>query len=334
MSTCPILPLELHQCIIDLIDDVATLKNVALTSKTFYSLVCKRIWSVTRLRRLDGLLAIKHLPVKELDLSDLECSDSHLAVVATMNGLASLNISTSVKTLVSSWTTQGLEHLKALSALEVLDMSGCVRLTPGCLKHIQHIPLKELRVDNCRFNDEHIKVIAEIKSLVVVSLINDYLTDIGMGYLSSLDQLQNLDISACRQITPVGLRSIANLPIQTLSMQSCCSDGHLEVISMFSTLKELSICHSRHISDAGLTYICALKQLDYLNINFCTSLTLAGLDAISNSPIQKLSMRCVIYSIRDIVGLDDVLQKFSNLKKLDVHDIRTIPFEKLGLEPI
>ena len=87
MAEFPKLPIELCAHIITYMDSLSDMKNVSLTSKLFNSIVSRKMWKMTRLRKAKGLRVIKHLPIEVLDISNLYCEDSHMKLVGQMSGL-------------------------------------------------------------------------------------------------------------------------------------------------------------------------------------------------------------------------------------------------------
>jgi len=330
MSILPCLPPEVLKHIIDFVEDVATQKNISLTSRQFNGLVSGKLWSVTRLNGPEGISVIRDLPIQELNITGIGFTASDFSIISTMNGLRSLDISSggSFSFFASADITDtGMVHLAALTRLEVLNISGCGKVGPAGLEAIASLPLKELHVSMCRCNDSHLKVIGKITSLSRINLShNRDITDAGMALLVSLNRLQNIDISCCDKITHSGLSAIGCLPIKCIVITGICSDLHLKVISKFDSLIRLTIYNSNKVSDVGLTHVSGLTKLQYIDIGMCTNITPTGLSAITN--IQALCFRYVCSDSHLAM-----ISKFTNLMKLDIsfsHDVTDVGLARIS----
>ena len=72
-----LMPVELSQLIISNYFDIASVKQISLTSKTMNSLAMQRMWAKPRFSKpkdTDFLRKISHLPINELHTKDFKCS--------------------------------------------------------------------------------------------------------------------------------------------------------------------------------------------------------------------------------------------------------------------
>jgi len=64
MSSSSLLPPEVYRIIFKFVNDLASLKSISLASILLNDLVCRKMWSVTKLSSTEGLDVIKDCPVE------------------------------------------------------------------------------------------------------------------------------------------------------------------------------------------------------------------------------------------------------------------------------
>jgi len=303
------LPAEIWHHVVNFIFNVDDLKSMSLVSTLFNNLVNRKMWRRIKLRISHGIHTIKDLPVQELDMSNVGCSGSHLSAVATMNALRSLNISGNEEI-----TDIEVSYLANLTKLKVLIMSGCKNVTPVGLCTIAHLPLEELNVSNCRLNENHLEIIKKMKFLRTLVMNFNRVRDTSMSYLLSLNQLQSLSISGCRNINPSSLASLEKIPLSELHMDNVCSDLHLSFIGKCKSLKKLNIHGNNKVSDVGLAHITGLSKLTILDVGYCENITSAGLYSIHDLPLQELYMSNFCSDLH----LTVICHFYKSMRKLDI----------------
>lgn len=193
-----------------------------------------------------------------------------------------------------------------VAALEVLgtvvfdevDLSGCLVqdsyliliLNMPCMKH-----LKCLKLSNCKVSDNVLH--ATIQNLLSLEDLDLFgcksITDDAMKTLLILPTLKKLNLSYCSKITALGLEYLQGL----------------------SSLRDLNVSHNyKSITNFCLQKISEMKELNHLNLTWCTEITDEGLKlVISNlKELQYLSLYGCIH-ITDH-GLSDV----RSLRKLSI----------------
>jgi F-box and leucine-rich repeat protein 14 len=148
--------------------------------------------------------------------------------------------------------------------LEVLSLSDCRRMSDrgilavANLQSVQHVNLS-----GCRCLSDHgVSVLQHWHCLTHVDLSRcDMLTDYAVEYLKDLDQIEDLNLSWCRGVTDAGLEMLVS---------------HLGRAENLRVLK-IARCD---ITDKGLLHLAKLTMLEELDLNGCTNLTGAGLDAM------------------------------------------------------
>jgi hypothetical protein len=120
-----------------------------------------------------------------------------------------------------------------------------------------------------------------VSSLVLHSHVDLYLTccsqitDLELSQLGG-DDIREIDLSGCDQITDEGLCHLRNLQSLDLSRCTGITDAGL---SNLRNLKELFLTWCPQITDHGL---CRLGNLQYLNLSYCLGITDAGLVSLRN----------------------------------------------------
>jgi len=226
---------------------------------------------------LSGLSHIKHLPLRELDISGCEFNDSHLAVVGHMLDLRKLSMcDDNVK-------DASFSHLDKLVKLERLYTGGCTSITSTGLSHIKHLPLQALTIIRCNFRDSDMALIGQLSHLTTLVLSENY-------------------------ITSAGLSHITHLPLHTLFIATCSiKDSDLATVAQLSHLRDLSLVKNEDITDVGLSHLTSLKNLQFLYIGGCDNISAAG-RAIFGDKVKIINA---------LYGNDDVVDVVENIGWLD-----------------
>jgi len=163
-----------------------------------------------------------------LDLSGAIISDAGIANLKGLTELTSLNLN------ATNVTGAGLVHIQSLTKLRRLDISFGFG-TGGDSESIVHAIGPNL-------DDASLKYLKRLTKLVDLNLDNCRIGDEGLAHLAELTNLEKLHLSAT-DITNDGL-------------------GHLKSLS---SLRDLDISENEDITNAALTQLKALAQLETLN---------------------------------------------------------------------
>jgi len=199
-----------------------------------------------------------------------------------------LNHVSSVVDLKSLSLTSKLFHGLALKKLWSVTRLHCA----DGLNVIKDMPVEDLDMSQSMCDDTHLSMITCMDNLRRLNISNNAsITDMGLSYLAALTKLEVLDIGCCHELTPESMSIIIPLPIQELNISGCgYTDGHLYVIGKMRTLKKLDMRSNPEVTDSGICYLKNLTQLLYLDISFCSNVTLTGLAAIEHLPIEEFYM--------------------------------------------
>jgi Leucine rich repeat len=147
-------------------------------------------------------------------------SDELLVHVGRLRRLESLDLDASIRRLPPhrppspgepAVTDAGLVHLKGLSRLERLDLSG-TDITDAGLIHLQGLTrLERLNLSETAITCAGLSSLRSMNRLERLDLSRTKLDDTGMSHLKSLTNLSHLSLNNDTQITSVGLRHLADL---------------------------------------------------------------------------------------------------------------------------
>ena len=189
------------------------LLDIKLNHDTITDEGLAELTTLTNLRCLDmsglpltsgkGVASLSHLPIEKLSLVGIP-SDRRIEAAGMMQHLLHLDITNPSPTYHcrvldltrnDSITDNGLSRFLKLSNPVSLNISGNTKITGAGFSNI-----------------------AQNKKLTSLVVSKTMLNDVGMKYLSGLQNLKVLDISACKTITDKGIRAIAHLSIKELNI--------------------------------------------------------------------------------------------------------------------
>ncbi len=173
-----------------------------------------------------------------------------------------------------------LSALAGLSALQLLDLGGCRRLSDfsglAGLSALQH-----LNLSGCRQLSD-LSVLAGLGALRHLNLGGcDRLSDLSV--LAGLSALQHLDLGWCDQLSDLSV--LAGLSaLQHLDLGWCGQLSDLSVLAGLGALRHLNLSGCRQLSD--LSVLAGLGALRHLYLRSCDQLSdlsaLAGLSALQH----------------------------------------------------
>jgi hypothetical protein len=237
-----------------------------------------RLHSPDSLRHLSALHTLRGR-CPGLGVAELAALPSPLAVLDVSNENESVAGTTpldlpSLTTLKACGTAIVDAALAPLSALQVLDVSGCDDFTGTAFAH-----LRSLRR--------------------VVAAYCCALSDAGLTALAGAP-VEHLVISGCPAVTDVGLSSLAASPLAHLDVAGCAgvSDVGLAPLTMLLSL-DISKCPA--VTGAAFVHLPALRTLTAVK---SPALTDAGLAGLAAAPIETLDVtKCPLVTDAGFAGL-------------------------------
>jgi internalin A len=145
----------------------------------------------------------------------------------------------------------GLPHLAAFKQLWWVSL-GTPKFGDGCLKDVQKLPLRSLKLDSSAVTDAGLKAVGEMTGLEYLTFRKTAVTDEGLAALKGLKKLRYLDASETK-VTDAGVKGLTGLKA-------------LETVYLIGT----------DVSDAGLAELKALPALKSVNVTGAKRVTKAG----------------------------------------------------------
>ncbi len=177
-------------------------------------------------------------------------------------------------------TDDGLKHLQGLSNLENLDLEG-TDITDAGLQYLPTYRLECSGLENTNIDDEGLKTIGKMAALTHLNLSRTDITDAGLKHLSSLNHLEDLDLSDT-QISGCGLQLEQSSRLKNLNLRnSHVDDAGLEQIAKLRSIETI-LLEGSWISDAGLMCFRSMSNLKFANLD-STNVTDAGLQHLKVS---------------------------------------------------
>lgn len=297
-----------------------------------------------------ALDAIAHLTgLRALFASNGSFSGRGLAGLAGLKQLKSLAISSRV-------SPDALKHIKALTSLEYLNISG-KELTDDKLEIVGQMPwltqlsiaqlsrtqslryiakLKSLRYLNLqavrdRRLDENLKYISDLTELEEVNFENSLIGDAGLAHMRNMKKLRKLDLfsnPSTGRITENGLAHLTHLiALEDVRLPSTTvTDKGLGYLAKLDSLRRVNLW-SRHLTDRGLAVVAQMRSLEDVDLS-CSNITDAGLASLCRGTGFKS------LSISQCKVTDAGLAKVANLESLEYFALAHIPIRGAGLSAL
>ena len=221
-------------------------------------------------------------------------------------------------------------------SLESVSVRGCKKLTSNslqflsgsihevCLAGCQSITLADTRfpwkfssirvlnLHGVRFESSFLDLVtssAPSLHTLVLSHGNPYspgyLTDQGLGYLSRLKHLRDVNLMGSSKITDSGL---------------------LHLMSMCSEIEKLNLASCSGLSDTSISMIpLKLPSISHLNLYFCPKVQDRSISALSRTGLQFLDIEGCHMLTRECVS--DLVRGFVSLRHLNISRCSGIPID-------
>ena len=251
--------------------------------------------------------------IKELTHLDITAVGTHKSTMAILSGIVTHDPPCSKLTRLSLHVQSNLEldlvrQFKNIMELQVEIYGQWIdQQSIDWNKFIHVSTIHCLSIPYTNLNDNDLQVIATnttLKSLHV-DLNNPSYTDIGVQYVSQMNQLTELSIAAIN-ITDESihsLRHMTNLTTLSISRGQHAShplqltDRSLQYITQIKQLSMLRIAGIDSFTDTGLLQLNECAKLRKLVIERCNKLTEFGLHCLR---IHNQNLQCVNYTFTDL----------------------------------
>ena len=164
-------------------------------------------------------------------------------------------------------TDAGMEQLAGLKNLETFSFVGTAITGNAYAKFDGFTKLTRVSHRGSSIHDEGLKQLCEhLPNLENLSLAHAKFSDAGAPNLAKLTKLKGLELGASKA-TPQALAGIAQLPLEYLQLgEGFDSPESIPLIKGISTLKRLTLTNAAKFSDADLTAVAGLTQLEHLEL--------------------------------------------------------------------
>jgi len=135
--------------------------------------------------------------------------------------------------------------------------------------------LRELNVSQMPLGDAAMNSLRACKQLQSLEARSTQITDTGLTFISQMICLHKIDVSHCQWITSEGVSHLVRLPhLAVLYMNGCgVDDDCMKTISTIGTLKDVSLCGCRMLTDTCVPHLCTIPRLERLDICGCYGIT-------------------------------------------------------------
>jgi hypothetical protein len=163
-----------------------------------------------------------------------------------------------------------------------------------CDRALQYLPhfrdLQSLDVDRSNVSDAGLSKIRSLTRLKAISAFTTAVKGSCFKDFRYLPELTSLTFDYCPldQTNLVYLASLPHLKLLSLG-KTGIDDTSLKVLSACPSLTRLKICANPKITDRGLKYLLAMKNLNDLDLRE-TSVTISGLEQLKPLPLKSLTL--------------------------------------------
>lgn len=204
-----------------------------------------------------------HLTTLEsLNIISTKFNDDWMPYIAKLTNLKSLRFTNNGKL-----TDAGMEQLAGLKNLENFNFVGTAITGAAYAKFDGFTKLTRVSHRGSSINDEGLKQLCEhLPNLESISLAHAKFTDAGAPALATLTKLKGLELGASKA-TSKSLESILKLPLEYLQLGEGFEGPEcIALVKGIPTLKRLTLTNATKFTDAELTAVAGLTQLEHLEV--------------------------------------------------------------------
>ena len=204
-----------------------------------------------------------HLTTLEsLNIISTKFNDDWVPHLAGLTNLKTLRVVNNGKL-----TDAGMEQLAGLKNLENFNFVGTAITGAAYAKFDGFTKLTRISHRGSSINDEGLKQLCEhLPNLESISLAHAKFTDAGAPNLAKLTKLKGLELGASKA-TSKALEGILKLPLEYLQLgEGFEAPECIPLIKGIATLKRLTLTNATKFTDAELTAVAGLTQLEHLEL--------------------------------------------------------------------
>jgi hypothetical protein len=204
-----------------------------------------------------------HLTTLEsLNVVSTKFNDDWMPHIAKLTNLKTLRFVNNGKL-----TDAGMAQLAGLKNLESFSFVGTAITGNAYATFDGFTKLTRVSHRGSSINDEGLKQLCEhLPHLEHLSLAHAKFTDAGAPHLAKLTKLKGLELGASKA-TPAALAAITQLPLEYLQLgEGFDAPECVARIKGLSTLKRLTLTNAAKFTDADLTTVAGLAQLEHVEL--------------------------------------------------------------------
>lgn len=200
--------------------------------------------------------------LESLNIISTKFSDDWMPHIAGLTNLKTLRFTNNGRL-----TDAGMEQLAGLKNLETFSFVGTAITGKAYAAFDGFTKLTRVSHRGSSIDDEGLRQLCEhLPNLENISLAHAKFTDAGAPHLAKLTKLKGLELGASKA-TPQALAGIAKLPLEYLQLgEGFDTPACIPLIQGIATLKRLTLTNAAKFSDADLTTVAGLAQLEHLEL--------------------------------------------------------------------
>lgn len=200
--------------------------------------------------------------LESLNIISTKFNDDWVPHLAGLTNLKTLRCTNNGKL-----TDAGMEQLAGLKNLESFSFVGTAITGNAYAKFDGFTKLTRVSHRGSSINDEGLKQLCEhLPNLESISLAHAKFTDAGAPNLAKLTKLKGLELGASKA-TSQALAAILKLPLEYLQLGEGFEGPEcIPMIKGIPTLKRLTLTNATKFTDAELTTVAGLSQLEHLEL--------------------------------------------------------------------
>lgn len=212
----------------------------------------------------------------------------------------------------------GLNNLKTLAITNSIIGDPTVAMIVKSFPKLTNLDLSS----NATMTNSALKVIAELKGLERLTLVQNRFNDLGTTYLAELENLRALDLRGNMEAGNMTMEIIGALPklVSLKHRSTTVDDFGMEYLAQSKTLESLLMQDFNVTGQAG-QHLAKLEKLTQLEIFRCQGFSSDGVLALQGMKLNRLTLR-------DLPMIDDqamdVFTDLPELKRLYIHEIASI----------
>ena len=207
---------------------------------------------------------IGHITALEsLNIISTKFSDEWMPNIAKLTHLKTLRFTNNGKL-----TDASMERLAGLKNLETFSFVGTAITGRAYAKCKDWTRVTKVSHRGSSIDDEGLQQLCEhLPNLESISLAHAKFTDAGAPHLARLTKLKGLELGTSKA-TPQALHHIAKLPLEYLQLgEGFDSPECIPLIKGLATLRRLTLTNAKGLTDADLTVVASLTQLEQLELS-------------------------------------------------------------------